>query len=87
MGDSKQPASNSIWIIEQEDPTQGGPVEFYTFYRLKHVASGQYLGVKENTYEGRLEWVMSDKREDEHNIFVFLPIDQVGSSSPGVGLT
>ncbi len=49
-------------------------------YRLKHVATGQYLGVIDNQFEGRLEWVMSEKRKDEHNLFVFLPIDQVPKS-------
>jgi len=47
------------------------------FYRLKHVATGQYLGVLDDKYQGRLEWIMSDRREAEHNLFVFLPIDQV----------
>ena len=72
------PTSNSIWIIENVDPWVGGPVEFHREYRLKHVATGQYLGVVEREENGRIEfdWKMSIKRDDSDNLFVFLPIDQ-----------
>ena len=86
---SKSPTSNAIWVIENLEPNVGGPVEFSKPYRLKHVVTGQYLGI--NRLEGRgrkYEWKMSFQREEgdpnhgdqtkrtPSDIFVFLPIDQ-----------
>ena len=65
-----------------------GPVEFSKPYVLKHVATGQYLGltglVKDHEKDkGRkLEWRMSSKREEgtRSDLFMFVPIDQTSQS-------
>lgn len=42
--------TNGLWMIEYEDIFIGGPVEEEKFYRLKHIATNKYLGVKKRPY-------------------------------------
>lgn len=42
--------TNGLWMIESEDFFHGGAVNSDKFYRLKHIATKKYLGIKKEAY-------------------------------------
>ncbi len=42
-----------MWIIESEYINIGGYIEYGKFYRLKHLSTGFFLGVKRNSQDGK----------------------------------
>ena len=68
--------SNSLWMLENRNPTLGGPAKFNTAYRLKHMATKQYLGVI--AHDHKFKWVLFDNVTDyptDTGLFTFLPFD------------
>ena len=45
LGDAFQCSCNSLWIVENEDASVGGPLRAGETYRFRHVATGRYLCV------------------------------------------
>jgi hypothetical protein len=38
--------SNSLWILENENTMRGGACYYSKLYRIKHAATGRYLGLR-----------------------------------------
>eukprot|EP00759_Apiculatamorpha_spiralis_P055449 PhF_6_TR7816/c0_g1_i1/m.11241 len=64
---------NSLWLIEHSNPTIGGLITIGVPYRLRHVASGRYLGLGTDH-----EIVMVDLKREvsmmEKTLFKFHPV-------------
>ena len=69
--------SNSLWIIEGVDPIMGGPCNFNDPYRLRHLATNQYLGIIEDSDSENItmKLCLSSNRESDDNVFRFITFD------------
>eukprot|EP00667_Euglena_gracilis_P000792 EG_transcript_792 len=63
-GDLPDLCSNALWMLENPDPTHGGPVRCHQPYRLKHLATRQYLALRQQDDRLRVQLCDAGERDN-----------------------
>lgn len=69
--------AEGLWKIESTEFQKGGDIEWYKPYRLRHIISEKFLGVKEGMGDN-MKFELSDKK-DEWQLFQFIKIENLMS--------
>ena len=79
LNDDLPVGSNALWMIENVDPSMGGPMEFNMPYRLKHIATQRYFAVVSSDPlsdgDRQVTLQMTKKGQSSETLFEFLPWD------------
>lgn len=68
--------TNGLWQLEGQNFQQGGPLEWDKPLRIRHLITGKYLTLKEDSERLQLTTKKKSKKLD-NSLFVFVPIENL----------
>ncbi|KRX06931.1 MIR motif [Pseudocohnilembus persalinus] len=61
---------NSLWVIEKQINTQGGPISWYEEFRLRNIQNGKYLSFDQSvTQTNEINPLLSSYEQDNSTLF------------------